>query len=212
MSVFYKNFVSLCAQKGDSETTVIQNIGNSTGVLWRWKKGSIPQNPTLLKIADYFNVTPDYLLADHSDPDPESLHFRNARPADTPENESRLPVYGSISAGRGILAEQDIIGWAYADEDYLDGQHFWLSVSGVSMEPELKNGDLVLIRKQPQVDSGQIGAFIYGGEGFIKKFISDGDIRLHSLNPVFPDIVITPETADQFTVIGKVVEARHKYA
>lgn len=207
MTAFYNNFSVLCSNKGISESRVVEDIGLSRGVLWRWKNGSLPQNPTQKQIADYFGVTVEWLISDHSD-----AHFVNASPAEEPGNEFRLPVYGSISAGRGVLAEEDIIGWAYADEEYHDGEHFWLSVKGVSMEPELKNGDLVLIRKQQCLDGGQIGAFIFGGEGFVKKYLpSDDGIHLHSLNPVFPDIVVTPESYEQFQIIGKIVESRHKY-
>lgn len=208
MTAFLANYINLCNEHGYSVSTLPPMLGLSRSAYTRWKNGSVPQAPSLKKIADYFGVTPEWFLADHSNDLPS---FRNASPADEPEGESRLPVYGSISAGRGILAVEDIIGWAYADEQYHDGQHFWLSVSGVSMEPELHSGDLVLIRRQPTLENGQIGAFLFGGEGFVKKYLANGDVKLHSLNPIFPDIVITPECSDQFQIIGKVVEARHKY-
>ena len=207
--MFIDTFNSLCLQRGISANKAAKDLELSHSVIGKWKAGARPQNRTLMKVAEYFNVPVESLLSETDEPIAES--YQNAAPAESPANETKLPVYGSISAGRGVLAVEDIIGWAYADEEYHDGNHFWLSVSGVSMEPELRNGDLVLIRKQSQLDNGNIGAFIYGGEGFVKKYIANGDIRLHSLNPVFPDIVITPETADQFSVIGKVIEARHKY-
>ena len=207
MSAYLNNYIMLCQQNGYSLSTLPPKLGLSRSAYSKWKNGTDPSAPTIKKVADFFGVSPEWMTTDHS----EAPSFQNAAPAESPANETKLPVYGSISAGRGVLAVEDIIGWAYADEEYHDGNHFWLSVSGVSMEPELRNGDLVLIRKQSQLDNGNIGAFIYGGEGFVKKYIANGDIRLHSLNPVFPDIVITPETADQFSVIGKVIEARHKY-
>lgn len=207
MTTFFNNFQALCRSKGIAESTAALACGKSKSSYTNWKNGAIPQNTTLYKVADYFGVTVDWLMSDHSD-----AHYVNASPAEEPGNEFRLPVYGSISAGRGVLAEEDIIGWAYADEEYHDGEHFWLSVKGVSMEPDLKNGDLVLIRKQQCLDGGQIGAFIFGGEGFVKKYLpSDDGIHLHSLNPVFPDIIVTPESYDQFQIIGKIVESRHKY-
>lgn len=208
-----ENFKWLCDTHGLAPTTVMKDIDVSYTSYLAWKKDTLPRPSTLKKIADYFDVSVDWLKEDHDfdNIDPNDIPFRNASPADEPEGEDRLPVYGSISAGRGILAVEDIIGWAYADEQYHDGQHFWLSVSGVSMEPELHSGDLVLIRRQPTLENGQIGAFLFGGEGFVKKYLANGDVKLHSLNPIFPDIVITPECSDQFQIIGKVVEARHKY-
>lgn len=207
MTTFYKNYLALCKKNGMTESTAAKASGNSKSVYLNWKSGSDPQPLTKKKVADYFGVTVEWLDTDHSD-----AHYVNASPAEEPGDEFRLPIYGTISAGRGVLAEEDIIGWAYADEEYHDGEHFWLAVKGVSMEPELKNGDLVLIRKQQCLDGGQIGAFIFGGEGFVKKYLpSDDGIHLHSLNPVFPDIVVTPESYEQFQIIGKIVESRHKY-
>ena len=208
-----ENFEWLCRQNHIAPTTAAKEIPFAHQTYLGWTNTSRPHPKTLKKIADYFGVTVEWLEADHDfdNIDPNDIPFRNASPADEPEGEDRLPVYGSISAGRGILAVEDIIGWAYADEQYHDGQHFWLSVSGVSMEPELHSGDLVLIRRQPTLENGQIGAFLFGGEGFVKKYLANGDVKLHSLNPIFPDIIITPECSDQFQIIGKVVEARHKY-
>lgn len=211
IEMYKKNFDKLCKERGLAASTVMKAINLSHVAYQKWTDETRPRPSTQKKIADYFGVPQDWFWEDHTLDNVEDIPFRNASPADEPEGEDRLPVYGSISAGRGILAVEDIIGWAYADEQYHDGQHFWLSVSGVSMEPELHSGDLVLIRRQPTLDNGQIGAFLFGGEGFVKKYLSNGDVKLHSLNPIFPDIVITPECSDQFQIIGKVVEARHKY-
>ena len=58
-------------------------------------------------------------------------------------------------------------------------------VNGDSMEPDFHNGDLALVERipdAPELNSGEIGAFIVGNETYIKQYEEDG---LHSLNPAY---------------------------
>lgn len=60
--MFYNVYSKLCKEKQISETSAIQSMGLSTGNLKNWKGGRTPNTEVLQKIADYFNVTTDYLL------------------------------------------------------------------------------------------------------------------------------------------------------
>ena len=60
--MFWDIFVNLCAQNGESPNKVAKNLSIASGTVSEWKKGRVPQNATLKKIADYFGVTVDYLL------------------------------------------------------------------------------------------------------------------------------------------------------
>lgn len=62
-----------------------------------------------------------------------------------------------------------------------------LKVIGRSMEPEVLDGDRILVREQPSVNVGEIGVFIIDGEGFLKEYAKD---RLISLNPDVEDVFI----------------------
>ena len=59
---FKEIFTKLCAEKGESPTTVCKRLGYSNAVYSQWTDDTIPRNSTLIKIADYFGVTVDYLL------------------------------------------------------------------------------------------------------------------------------------------------------
>jgi len=63
--------------------------------------------------------------------------------------------------------------------------NFAVTVSGDSMEPEYYDGDIVLVKQQPAVDIGEIGVFIFDGEGYIKKL---GKNELISLNQKYKPI------------------------
>ncbi len=77
------------------------------------------------------------------------------------------------------------------------------TVNGDSMEPEYHNGDMVLIKSFPDCDDilpGEMGAFIYGNEAYIKEYQADG---LHSLNKEYDTIQFTED--DKVYFIGKVI-------
>ena len=77
-------------------------------------------------------------------------------------------------------------------------------VSGDSMEPEYRDGDLVLVQaipEGPELQYGETGAFIKGNEQFIIKALgADG---LESLNPAYP-VMHFDESASVY-LIGRVI-------
>lgn len=61
--MFWDNFVRLCNQAGKYPNTVAAEVGvKSTGTVTGWKNGANPRQTVLLKLADYFGVSVDYLL------------------------------------------------------------------------------------------------------------------------------------------------------
>lgn len=60
--MFYEIFLSLCQSKNCKPTNVVSELGFSSGNLSKWKGGSQPHGNSLKRLAEYFNVTTDYLL------------------------------------------------------------------------------------------------------------------------------------------------------
>lgn len=82
---------------------------------------------------------------------------------------------------------------------------FVIPIKGDSMEPDYHDGDLVFIQTSVDLNDGVIGVFNYNGEAYIKQLVIDKDqAYLHSLNPEYKDMPITPET--DFRIIGEVVD------
>lgn len=71
--------------------------------------------------------------------------------------------------------------------EYTQRANVILKVVGRSMEPEVSNGDRILVRIQPSINVGEIGVFILDGQGYLKEFAED---RLISLNPDVDDVFI----------------------
>ena len=81
---------------------------------------------------------------------------------------------------------------------------FVIPIKGDSMEPDFHDGDLVFIQTSVDLNDGVIGVFNYNGEAYIKQLVIDTEqAYLHSLNPKYKDMPITPET--DFRIIGEVV-------
>ncbi len=82
---------------------------------------------------------------------------------------------------------------------------FVISIKGDSMEPDYHDGDLVFIQTSVDLNDGVIGVFNYNGDAYIKQLVIDEDqAYLHSLNPEYKDMPITPDT--DFRIIGEVVD------
>ena len=59
--MFYDNFIKECNRIGKSPSAVVIDCGISKPAVTRWRKGEMPRDATLLKLADYFGVTPEEL-------------------------------------------------------------------------------------------------------------------------------------------------------
>lgn len=82
---------------------------------------------------------------------------------------------------------------------------FVIPIKGDSMEPDYHDGDLVFIQTSVDLNDGVIGVFNYNGEAYIKQLVIDTEqAYLHSLNPDYKDMPITPDT--DFRIIGEVVD------
>ena len=82
---------------------------------------------------------------------------------------------------------------------------FVIPIKGDSMEPDYHDGDLVFIQTSVDLNDGVIGVFNYNGEAYIKQLVIDTEqAYLHSLNPEYKDMPITPDT--DFRIIGEVVD------
>ena len=83
MSDFWNKFESLCTQRRESPNRVAKDMGVSSATITKWKNGTIPSGDTLLLVADYFNVSVEYLLKDDE---------INIRPSE------KKNVFGSLSS------------------------------------------------------------------------------------------------------------------
>ena len=60
--MFKEIFIRLCNEKGVAPTVVCKSVGLSDAAFSKWTDESVPRRATLMRIADYFGVSVDYLL------------------------------------------------------------------------------------------------------------------------------------------------------
>ncbi len=114
-----------------------------------------------------------------------------------------LPIVGRISCGNGNIAYEEIEGYEPTPREWLNGgEHFYLKAKGDSMTgARIFEGDLLLIRKQPEVENGEIAAVLIGDEAVLKRVYFNGDqLILQSENAAYPPILCPPAEA---RIIGK---------
>ena len=116
-----------------------------------------------------------------------------------------LPLYSlAVSAGTGQFLDGEDYEMVEVGVEVPDGANFGVRVAGDSMEPEFHDGQTVWVRQQRSLMSGEIGIFLYDGSAYLKQLVAlEHSMALHSLNPAYSDIVISPELP--LRVLGKVV-------
>lgn len=130
-------------------------------------------------------------------------------------NTKPVPLIGRCAAGLNCHAEDNIEGYILTDCNKLkEGyEYFWLSVKGDSMEPELHDGDRVLVREQETLDSECFAVVrIDGEDGVVKKVRIERDrITLTSVNPYYPPRIFEREQMNDIAIVGKVILSQRSF-
>jgi len=156
-----------------------------------------PTLDALDKIARAMNLTLDELLNKMND-----VMVTSKR--DTPHYNT-VPLLGIVKAGYDYLADQNVIG--YVETNVKDKENcFALKVKGDSMQPVLYEGDIIIVHKQEDIESGQVAVvLINDNEATVKKVIKNSDsIELIAFNSYYP----SKKLKEGFSIIGKVIEAK----
>lgn len=203
--MFWEIFFRLCSQRGKSPNAVAKELKISSGSITNWKNGTIPNNSALLKLANYFNVSVDYLLGKE-----------DSRPEEPTQDLTAIdhgkihmiPLYETVSAGFGAMARDEVV-------DYMPiclgnsteaARTICIRVRGDSMSPTIDDGDIVQVRKQDTVDSGSIAVVLVDGdEGLVKRVeYGKGWVELQSLNPTYKPIRRNGAAAEGVRIVGLV--------
>lgn len=162
---------SLREKRGVMQQDVCEALNIEQSTLANYENNRrVPKVEILAKIAEYYNVSVDYLLGrDRADA----------------ENH-RIPVLGNVAAGIPISAIQNVEDWEEIPSTFGDArEYFALTVKGHSMEPRIWDGDRVIVHKQSDVDSGQTAVVLVNGDEATVKRVKkmEGGIMLIALNP-----------------------------
>ncbi|MCM3761835.1 helix-turn-helix domain-containing protein [Alkalihalobacillus oceani] len=201
MSTFGKLLKEERLKKNLSQVKLGEIIGVSQASIAAYERNEkIPRPHRLNKIASYFNLSPNELLGFHSPP-PEIK---------TVHGVIRVPVMKKIAPNDPIDVPENIIEYTYIPDDgkYREGDVFILEVKGDAMEgrSRISEGDRVLVKKQDDVDSGEIAVVaVDGDEATLKrvKKTDNGDVFLYSDNAKYEPMLVRDGNAQ---IYGKVVQ------
>ena len=228
--VIGENIKQYRLQNGWTQQELGAKIGISKNAIGNYEKGfRSPKKDTMFDLANAFNISIDDLfppiqkdsssltssiqtIYDELNP-PRQVKVLNYAKMQLNEQENEvseaIQLYSydyydhPASAGTGQYLNDVRVERIELPVD-IDAD-FVIPIKGDSMEPDYHDGDLVFIQTSVDLNDGVIGVFNYNGDAYIKQLVIDKEqAYLHSLNPAYKDMPITPDT--DFRIIGEVVD------
>lgn len=201
--ILASNLQKLMDRESITQKDIAVIAGVSQQSVSNWLAGKLmPRMGAIEKIAEYFDVAKSDLLEMKDGYESKA---------------TRIPVLGTVKAGIPITAVQEILDYEEISPEMARcGEYFALRIKGDSMEPRMHEGDVVIVKKQSTVDSGQIAiVLVNGDEATVKKVrFRDNGIELIAFNSyAYEPHFYSAEDIQRLPVeiIGRVVELRAKF-
>ncbi|WP_302221457.1 LexA family transcriptional regulator [uncultured Acidaminococcus sp.] len=205
---FAEKLKELRQQKGMTQSELAKLLKMQRSTLGMYETGKREPNfETLNMFANFFNVDMNTLM--------DMNNTSNQNPS-SPVRSIKIPVLGTVVAGVPLEAVENIIGWEEISPAMAaTGEHFALRIKGTSMEPRICEGDIVVVRKQEDIESGDTAiVLINGGEATVKKVkkTEEGIMLIANNMAVYSPHFYSNKEIEELPVriIGKVVELRGK--
>lgn len=180
---------------GMSQTDLSKRTGINKASISTYLSGTYePKQKNVFRLAEALDVSPSWLMG-------LAVPMREI-PRDAPSDflpppkTYRVPILGEIACGEPIEAIENRDEFVEAP-DFIKCD-FALRCKGDSMTgARINDGDLVYIRSQPQVESGQIAAVMIDGETTLKKvYYHPNSLVLMPANPAYEPIILNSEVID----------------
>lgn len=220
-----ERLVSLRDAFGMSQAQVASAICVDRTSYAKYEKNVNKPTRKLKELAALFNVTSDYIMCLSNDPHgtmvPKGKGLYESfgmTSQDAIIHSYKIPILGRVAAGIPIEAHEEILGYQYINEEYRnDGyNYFALRISGKSMEPTIMDGDIVIVRQQTTVDSGDIAIVLVDGEDATAKEVKESPEGItligHNVAVYTPHFYSNKDIQKlPVQIIGKVIQAIRKF-
>lgn len=199
-----KKLKDLRKQKGFTQVQLSKMLHVQQASISAWENDiSKPDFDNQMKLADIYGISIDELLG-------------RASGSAVVSSGVKIPVLGKVQAGIPIDAIEEVLDYEeITPEMASQGKHFALMVRGDSMYPRFVEGDVVIVRCQNDVDTGDIAVILVNGNDATVKKIkkSPQGLTLIPLNTAYDYINYSNEDIKKLPVriLGKVVELRGKF-
>ncbi len=185
--------LNLMEQRKTAQKELCSYLGIGEPKFSDWKNGKIKSyNKYLPQIAAFFNVSVDYLVND-------------GNYTDNMTASKKIPKFGKIRCGNPEQIFENFEEFFEPDKDI--AADYCLVAKGDSMiNARIFDGDIVFIRKQPDVENGEIAAVIIGDEATLKRVYKYEDkIELRAENPLYSSLYYEKEQLNDIHIVGKAV-------
>ena len=197
-----------------------EELGNLLGLnkssIQRYESGQVQRIklPILENMARILGVNPNWLVMKTDDPTPNH-ETTNISYVMSSRNIYNIPVFESVSAGFGAYASSEIVDYIpVAITNAADAEDtIAIIVKGDSMYPKIEDGDIIIVRRQTSVDSGDIAVVLVDGdEGLVKKVVYGSTwIELRSINEKYPVQRFKGAEVTRLRVVGKVIGSYKRF-
>ena len=190
-----------------TQAELVKRTGINKGSLSCYVDGKYnPKQNNIFKLAKALNVDEAWLMG-------HDVPMERKHPEERTKKGVKIPVLGTVIAGLPMEATENVLDYEEIDEHMAStGKYFGLKIKGNSMKPRMQAGDVVIVRQQPDAESGDVViAKVNGNEATCKKLIKHEDgITLQPLNSEYTPLYYSNEDIAKkpVTIIGKVVELR----
>ena len=197
-----ENIKRIRTEHGLSQAELGKIAGVSDKAVSTWELGiKTPRMGAVEKMPNYFGIAKSAIVDDVQSTSATSAVPPGFQPM--PEMDM-VPLVGRIACGTPITAEQNVERIVCVPSKWRST--FTLTCKGDSMEPRIHDGDLVAIRKQPEVENGEIAAVRIGEEATLKHvYLHENFIELRPENPAFNSIILSREDMNDVVIEGKAV-------
>lgn len=191
---------------GLTQYEIAQHVGVSEATVSRWESGDIAnmKQSRIAALAEILRIDPAAIVG--AEMGAETVRTDPLPPNVIPlPRMRRLPLLGTIACGTPTLAEENIETYLCAPEEI--SADFCLRCRGDSMiNARIFDGDIVLIREQPDVDNGEIAAVLIGEEATLKRVYKyPNRLELRAENPTFAPLNFEEDNLSAVRILGKAV-------
>lgn len=190
-------------EKGWKQTELGEKLGITGAGISSWETGRTePNMGQIERLAEIFGVTKT-----------EFLGLAPNYPLASTDHTHWVPVLGRVAAGIPAEMVEDVLGYEEIDDSI--GEAFALRINGDSMAPSLMKGDVVIVKRQEDVESGDVAIVAVNGcDATCKKIVKSSDgVMLVPINPEYPPTFYSNDEilSAPITILGKVVELRRSF-
>jgi len=191
------NFIKMRKDElGLTDTDIAEAVGISRSSVSRWQTGDIEKiaHKHIKPLAEILQCDPMVFLGGE-------LEFEDMLPIAT----KKVPLLGCVAAGLPIYADEEFESYVQVGADVKCD--FCLQVKGDSMIlARIYDGDIVFVRKQPDVDNGEIAVVLIDDEATLKRVYKyKNRVELRPENPAFPVLNYEGVELEQVKILGKAV-------